>query len=138
MKHIKMKYLIILSIILIIVLSLSFMFKVNNRNLAQKSELKTRLESLSQAIEDSEDRLTDAVSDTRNTSVSYLAIQSTLKIAVISAKKVYANPNHTLIEVTKSSDSLLKAFGMFDNSPVVSSGGTVPAITIPDTTNYRY
>jgi len=135
MKQIKMKYLIIFAIIIV---ALSSAIKVNNRNLAQKAELKAGLENLSQTIEDSKDRLTDAVTDTTNTSVSYLSIQSTLKIAVDSAKKIYANPNHTLIEITKSSDRLSTAFGVFDNSPVLSSGGSNTTIATPDTTNYRY
>jgi len=84
------------------------------------------------------DRLTNDIADTTNTSASYLAIQSTLKMIVDSGKKVYANPNHTLIEVTKSSNSLSTAFGVFDNSPVLNSGGLGTTITTPDTTNYRY
>jgi len=90
MKQIKMKYLIILGIIIIV--ALSTVIKANNRNLAQKAVLKTGLENLSLKIKDGEDRLTNDIADTTNTSASYLAIQSTLKIAVDSAKKTYANP----------------------------------------------
>ena len=136
MKQIKMKYLIILGIIIIV--ALSTVIKANNRNLAQKAVLKTGLENLSLKIKDGEDRLTNDIADTTNTSASYLAIQSTLKIAVDSAKKTYANPNHTLIDITKSSDRLSTAFGVFDNSPVLCSGGSGTTITTPDTTNYRY
>lgn len=138
MKQIKIRYLILLGIIITIIVTLSTVININNRNLAQKAELKTGLENLSQTIEDNEDRLTDVVTDTTNTSASYLAIKSTLKIAVISAKKTYANPNHTLIEITKSSDRLSTAFGVFDNSPVLSNQGSNTTITTPDATNYSY
>ena len=139
MKQIKIRYLIILGIIItIIIVALSTVINMNYRNLTQKAELKAGLVNLSQTIENSEDRLTDAVTDTTNTSASYLAIQSTLKLAVISAKKIYANPNHTLIEINKSSDRLSTAFGVFDNSPVLSSGYSNTTITTPDTTNYSY
>lgn len=135
MKHIKVRSLILFGIIIIV--ALSFVIEVHNRNLAQKTELKTGLENLSQTIKDGEDRLTITATDTLNTSPPYLAIQSTLKITVDSAKKIDANPNHTLKEITKSSNKLSTALGVFDNSPVLNASGPSPTLTTPDTADYR-
>lgn len=74
------------------------------------------MEQLSKDIKDEENRVADATTDTSLVSAKSQSAIDGLKLAVYSAKKVYSNPNPTLNDIIKGSNSLIMALDVFDSS----------------------
>ena len=139
MKKTKLMYLfIVLGIIIVVTIGVR---EGNKGYIAQKAELKSKVEQFSQDIKDEETRLAEATTDTSLVSAKSQTDIDTLKIAVDSAKKVYANPYHTQEDITISSNSLITADDVFDTSastyqPLEETPSTdTTSDTTVDTTN---